>query len=479
MCDDDLIANIIGSFGRYQTWILVVVTLAHLPTDYFMNNVLFVLPHVDYVCKDDDAYNLTNYCPCQNPDYDRSAIVESATSEWNLICERTHLASLAQSAMQVGMLTGSLIYGHISDRYGRKAAVLLGLFCQPLFGTITAFVPEYWMFVMMRFLMGTAAGGVMLCVYVLLIEYSGKLFRPYMLGLHEVSYVLGYLLLSVFGYYLRKWRDFQLATAAPWLAVILLYWILPESPRWLITVGRKKEAIELLTYVAKKNNRNTDNIDIIVHEIEQQSMCERTQRRGSYLDLFKTPKLRMYTTINALMWMCCAHAYFGVNQYIGRLQGNIYLNVLLSAVSHVPNLLVMVFFAVFVRRKINVFITFGVAAISLLAFIFIPTSWHITSVAVAISGQLAMYATFALVYLYTTELFPTLIRNSAMGFSSVFARVGAFVAPFVVNIGVEWISITIFSTVAFCGALLCCFLPETKNIVLLNSIQQTEQKAKK
>lgn len=113
---DDAIESLIGRFGKYQTWIFVLFSIARFPTDYQLTNVFFLLPSVDYVCMDEDAYNVTNHCPCKNPIYDNSTIANSVTTTWNLICEKSHLASLAQSILQVGILAGSLIFGHISDR---------------------------------------------------------------------------------------------------------------------------------------------------------------------------------------------------------------------------------------------------------------------------------------------------------------------------------------------------------------------------
>jgi hypothetical protein len=92
----------------------------------------------------------------------------------------------------------------------------------------------------------------MLCCYVMLIELSGKSFRAYIIGLSEISFVSGYFLLPIIAYYVREWRHLQLVTSVPWLLVITYYWLIPESPRWLITVGRKEEAVKILTHVAKK-----------------------------------------------------------------------------------------------------------------------------------------------------------------------------------------------------------------------------------
>lgn len=173
--------------------------------------------------------------------------------------------------------------------------------------------------------------------------------------------------------------------------------------------------------------------------------------------------------------MFCSHTFFGVNQYIGRLQGNIYLNVILSAACLAPGLIVVVVATLYLKRKVTIIASFTTAAVSLLVFIFIPSDMRAVGLAFAIIGLTGAYTSFVQTYLFTSEVFPTVIRNTAIGFASVFARFGGFIAPFVVNIGIEWVSIIIFSGIAFAAAVLCCFLPETKDTNLPNTIEQREQ----
>ena len=222
-----------------------------------------------------------------------------------------------------------------------------------------------------------------------------------------------------------------------------------------------------------RNNRPTNNIEAIVEKLEL--MNKNQQKTGTFIDLFKTPKIRVYTMIVALIWMFCSHTFFGLNQYIGRLQGNLYLNVLLSAACLTPGLIIVIIATLHLRRKVSVIASFTTAAVSLLVFIFIPSDLRAATLAFAIIGLIGAYTSFVQVYLYSSEIFPTVIRNTAIGFASMFARFGGFIAPFVVNIGIEWVSILIFSGVAFSAAILCYFLPETKATTLPNTIEQREQ----
>ncbi|XP_050674824.1 organic cation transporter protein-like [Leptidea sinapis] len=474
MTEEDAIETVIGRFGKYQNWIFFLITIGRLPAEYQLANVVFIIPNAEYVCNDEGANMTSNYCPCDNPVYDTS-IMRSVSSDWNLICDRRQLASVAQSMLQVGILVGSLFYGFLSDRYGRKIATLLSLVTEVIFVAMSAAATELWMFVACRFLIGTGVGGTMLCCYVIIIELSGKSFRPYLTGLIEIAYIVGYISMPGIAYLLNDWRNMQLASSIPFAFTIFYYWLIPESPRWLITMGKKKEAVQLLTYISTKNNMPVDNIESMVDKAYEESQKERKHHYGSYLDLFRTPKLRTYTMITAFVWLCCSHSFFGINQYIGLLQGNIYINVVLSAATLIPAMIYVIFASLYMRRKAAIIASFVVTAASLLFFLVVPKSMESITLTLAIIGQTGAYTAFVQIYLFSCEIFPTIIRNSAMGFGSVFARFGGFIAPFVVNVGIEWVSISVFAIIALVAACLCFFLPETKDIVLLNTINQTEK----
>ncbi|CAK1555212.1 unnamed protein product [Leptosia nina] len=474
MSSDDLIDTVLGRLGRYQAVIIFLVILGRAPTEFQLVNVVFLLPNPEYVCLDDGAGNATNFCPCKNPQYNTDTVMSSVSSQFNLICDRLHLASFGQSMLQGGILVGSVLYGYISDRYGRKMSCLLSLITEVIFVAISAAVTEFWMFAICRFLIGASVGGSMLCTYVMLIELLGKAYRHYLPGLAEMVYVICYLLLPVIAYFLSDWKHLQLVTSLPWAFVLLYYFVIPESPRWLITMGRKKEATDILVNMAKRQNMPTENIEALVDKTYEELVKNDENQHATYIDLFKTPKIRMYTLMTSFVWMCCSLSFFGVNQYIGRLQGNIYLNLLLSATSLIPGLILVVLASYYLGRRVSLIISFSVAAISLLLFLVIPKSMGGLILAFAIIGLVGAHASFVQVYLHTSEIFPTVVRNSAMGLASVFARIGGFIAPFVVNIGTEWITIAIFSVLAFCAGFVCLFLPDTKNRQLPNTIAQTE-----
>merc|ERR1712025_751505 len=104
-------------------------------------------------------------------------------------------------------------------------------------------------------------------------------------------------------------------------------------------------------------------------------------------------------------------------------------------------------------------------------------SMVMVTVGIAMLGKFLISMTFAIAYLYTAELFPTSVRNVAVGAASTFARVGSMSAPYIVDLlgaihaGIPAI---IFGIVATMAGLLSLMLPETLNRKMPESVAEVE-----
>lgn len=122
---------------------------------------------------------------------------------------------------------------------------------QVVAGVSAAFVPEFWTFTFIRFLVGMSVGGTMVTGFVIIMEFIGTQNRDVISALYQVPFNFAHMLLPVFGYFLRDFSNFQLGISV-FAIVLLSYFILiPESPRWLIAVKRTDEAIITLQQIAK------------------------------------------------------------------------------------------------------------------------------------------------------------------------------------------------------------------------------------
>lgn len=88
---------------------------------------------------------------------------------------------------------------------------------------------------------------------------------------------------------------------------------------------------------------------------------------------------------------------------------------------------------------------------------------------------------FPTVYIFSGELFPTVVRNIGMGTSSMCARFGSMSAPFVAGTAAveHWLPPVIFGVAPLIGAALCYLLPETVDCELPDSLEEAEEFGKK
>lgn len=103
----------------------------------------------------------------------------------------------------------------------------------------------------MRVLIGAAVGGTMVTTFVLLMEFIGNKNRDLISALYHVPFNLGHIMLPLFSYFFRDYKELLLVTSLPSVILLCYFWLLPESARWLIAVKRTDEAIAILEKEAK------------------------------------------------------------------------------------------------------------------------------------------------------------------------------------------------------------------------------------
>ena len=75
------------------------------------------------------------------------------------------------------------------------------------------------------------------------------------------TFAFGYMIMSLFSYLIPEWRPLTFLLAALTFPFLLTWWLWPESPRWLYSVGKYKEAEETIMIFAKKLNADLNNFE--------------------------------------------------------------------------------------------------------------------------------------------------------------------------------------------------------------------------
>ena len=476
----DHIQKTIGEMGKWQIFVCAVIFLLKFPVAWHQMSIIFLgksngiqltngqlskhfdtltAPAADFKCANE---SISDKCSkdCHEHEFNTTIFTKTIVTEWDLVCEDSHLANLSQTIFMLGILVGNMFFGALADKFGRRIPLVIAVTVQLIFGVSSAYAPYFWMFVVFRFVTAMATGGTMVTSFVLVMEIIGIKWRELVSVLYQIPFNLGHLTLPLFAYYLRDWHSLQFALSIPSILLLSYFWLVPESPRWLFTVGRMDESVAILEKAAKRNGLPHENIKSNLAEVN--SLRSANDSRGNILDLFRTKNMRVKTICMTFNWFVCGMGFFGVAQYIGEAGGNIFKNVAMSAVLELPGTVVCVFLLKYWGRKKTLMASNMLTGVAMLTIAIVPPENTDLIVVLASIGIVGMCISFPTVYLYGGELFPTVIRNIGIGTASMIARIGSMIAPFVAS-GLaqkaHWLPPVIFGIVPIIGSVLVIFLP--------------------
>ncbi|TMS37400.1 hypothetical protein L596_004337 [Steinernema carpocapsae] len=513
---DELLFSHLGEFGRYQKVQFLLVCLPTIFTAMHALSWTFSAAHLPHRCRLAEETESADYwtkspllaktdcdltvhtelrdCPykeCQLGNettcpygyvFDRSQIHNSAINEWGIVCENSIWKAVIQSAYYVGQMFGSLIFGFLGDRIGRKKVFIIAILTQIVCGLLMVVAPHWMFYGTLRAGVGFAHPGIFVIAVVIGMELVGPSKRKIASVISGAFFALGQAALGVLAYYIRDFHYLQAAIAAPTLVFIVYFWVIPESARWLVSQRRFEEADEVLQRAARMNKTSLpekwwEEIEIADEKSGGKAAHE---RKYNFLDLIRTPKTRMRTIGTFICWPVVSMIYYGVSMNTNFLGGNLYSTFIFGAVMEIPALFLVFLLIDRIGRKPLLAGGYLIAALCMLSNLVITddSHWIISMIQfLVIKGSIT--GTYATIYTFTPELFPTVIRNTAMGCCSMIARVGAIIASYIamwlVEVHGKKLMIVPFGTAALIAFFAVIFmLPETMGHPLPETIEQIE-----
>ncbi|ELR61786.1 Solute carrier family 22 member 5 [Bos mutus] len=405
--------------------------------------------------------------------FEKEVIHPSLLFQWNLVCEDDWKAPLTISLFFVGVLMGSFISGQLSDRFGRKNVLFVTMGMQTGFSFLQIFSKNFEMFTVLFFLVGMGQISNYVAAFVLGTEILGKSVRIIFSTLGVcIFYAFGYMLLPLFAYFIRDWRMLLLALTVPGVLCAALWWFIPESPRWLISQGRFQEAEVIIRRAAKTNGIIAPST--IFDSSELQDLSSKKQQSHSILDLIRTRNIRMITVMSIILWLTISVGYFGLSLDTPNLHGDVYLNCFLSAVVEVPAYVLAWLLLRHLPRRYSMATALFLGGSVLLFVQLVPPELYYLATVLVMVGKFGVTAAFSMVYVYTAELYPTVVRNMGVGVSSTASRLGSILSPYFVYLGAydRFLPYILMGSLTILTAILTLFLPETFGTPLPDTIDQ-------
>jgi putative MFS transporter len=314
---------------------------------------------------------------------------------------------LIGAATLFGILVGAPVFGHLTDRHGRRILMIADLCTFVVVAIAQIFATNVWELIAMRFVLGLAIGADYPIATAIIAEFMPAKIRGAALSAVEAIWFLGAAVAYVAGFALlatgpNSWKWILASPAVFAAGGLLLRARAPESPMWLTA-------------------RDTGEL-----------------RRVSFATMFHSSFRGPLAFISA-MWLLQVVPLFAIYTYAPTVLAMLHLNgqgspagsVAITAAFAIGAFVAMPLIEAWGRRPICI----AGFAVAVVAFAVLPFGNGPVIVAAFLAYAIGMGAATVLELVYPAELFPTSIRASATGFAAAVSRVGAFAGTFLLPIG--------------------------------------------
>ena len=143
-----------------------------------------------------------------------------------------NISAYINSMFLYGAAVGGLISGILSDKLGRKFAVIFSIASYGIFTILTGFMPTWGTVVICRFFSGFGLGAVLVTTNIIMIEEWPKKTRAIFVGILSIGIPVGIFSAGVIDYFVSSWRQAFLVGIIPTAIAVLSFWLLKESEQW-------------------------------------------------------------------------------------------------------------------------------------------------------------------------------------------------------------------------------------------------------
>ncbi|KAM3865961.1 solute carrier family 22 member 4-like [Diretmus argenteus] len=400
-------------------------------------------------------------------------------SEWDLVCDNSWKVPLSTSIYFSGILMGSFTSGPLSDRFGRKPMFFGTIATMTVISLIQITSISWGMFCILNCLKGVSQMSNYIASLVLGAEILGQSSRvSFTLLGHSLFFGIGYACLAFSAYFIRGWRMLIVVSAIPGFLYIPMWWVIPESPRWLLQRGRVEEAELVIRNAAKLNRVSAPEVIFMDEDCYglMQNNREEVQKTYTFVDLIRTTNMRNITILSIIIWASTSIVFYGLSFSTSNMSGNAYLNCFVSAAAEIVAYVATWLLINRAPRPTILSSTLLFCGVMLLIIKLIPEDMHTMSQVLAFLGKLGVSAAYAFLFLFSSELLPTVVRNMGLGVASTAAQIGSIISPYVIYIGVynKILPYIIFGVISILAALLSILLPDTRHGKLPDHISQAK-----
>lgn len=353
----------------------------------------------------------------------------------------------------VGSIIGVLFAGALSDRFGRKRAMILSAILFTLSAVGCAISSNLDQLVLYRIIGGVGIGIVSIVCPLYISEVSPASHRGRMVSLYQLAVTVGFLGAYLMNYSLLNfsvdfssnnallqkifgtevWRGMLGAETLPALMFFLIIFLIPESPRWLLVKGQESKAVSIFSKIY-------NNTSVIAHQINETKSMLQSERKSDWKILL-TPGIFRAIIIGVAIAML--GQFMGVNAVLyygpsifetsGLSSGDsLFYQSLIGMVNMGTSVLALLIIDKIGRKKlVYVGVSGMVISLLLIGFYFMMgKSLGLSSIFLLVCFLLYIFFTAgsisAVIFVFLSEMYPTQIRGTAMSIAGLSLWIGTY-----------------------------------------------------
>ncbi|XP_012939027.1 organic cation transporter protein [Aplysia californica] len=403
----------------------------------------------------------------------------TVASHLDLGCDFTSIRTHTNLMMLLGLFIGSFICSPIADLFGRKKTLIFWALLQVACGLCFTVLTSVPLLLALRFFISLTCIGLFMCVFVFVTELVGPSQRAFVGMCTMYFWSCGMFLLVFLFYFVRNWRTAQFILTTPGILYASYWWLIPESPRWLISKGRYSEAADVLRRMARMNGKPVPEKMLEVM-ISGDNDGERKPSQQKVWYLCATPRLTGRFLVLCLVWFAFNVCYYGLTLNVGSLiEGDLYLNFTILSVMELAGYILSQVLIDRVGRKplfCSCMLLGGMACLATMGPVLADSDAPWINTVLSSVGKMCTTVCFATAFVFTAELIPTFVRNTGIGICSFFGRIGGLVSPFIANTDMggdvgRAFPLVVFGGVTVIAGFLALLIPETKDTALPETIE--------
>jgi sugar porter (SP) family MFS transporter len=400
------------------------------------------------------------------------------------------LQGLAMSSALIGCIPGALFAGYLSDRFGRKKSLIAAAILFTISALLTGSASGFSGFMIYRIVGGMGIGIASCISPIYIAEVAPRHMRGKLVSLNQLNIVIGILAAQLVNYLIARevpesvtdtyileswngqfgWRWMFWAETIPALGFFILAIFIPESPRWLVKMGREGRASHILARIGGNVYAGTllkqirESLSEVSQKIDYRALRERRIR----------PVLIVGLVLAFFQQWCGINIVFNYAEEVFTSAGfgisDSLLNIVATGVVNlIFTLVAMRTVDGLGRRKLMLFGAAGLAITYVILGAAYLAGWNGSVVLIIIMLAIAIYAMSLapITWVVLSEIFPNRVRGAAMAVATTTLWVASALLVLLFPIIRDWINISgafwIYSLVCILGFLFIrSRLPETK-----------------